>query len=231
MTILFCLLCICKNRGPKGLFTSWPMKLSHVGRRLSMVTLYGPTLMVRFLKYAFSKPLGPLPGVNQTWTKRSDHVSKSGWVDLLNICPKRVGLRISSCMTFSPFSSLITMEYVAKKKKTLLCHGPLTFATRKPPPSLPPQNSFYHDSGWCRLENRPFGDLKFYGHSYNFFLMQTEVFLGWVQQRITYFREARHNFMVHDVNNPLEWEKNPHFLLVVGYWKPSEPQRGSTTCK
>ena len=118
-----------------------------------------------------------------------------------------------------------------KKKKTLLCHGPLTFATRKPPPSLPPQNSFYHDSGWCRLENRPFGDLKFYGHSYNFFLMQTEVFLGWVQQRITYFREARHNFMVHDVNNPLEWEKNPHFLLVVGYWKPSEPQRGSTTCK
>jgi hypothetical protein len=36
-----------------------------------------------FLKNQFTKPLGPSLGVNQMWTKRSDHAPKSECADFL----------------------------------------------------------------------------------------------------------------------------------------------------
>ena len=37
-----------------------------------------------FLKHLFTKYVGPPLGVNQMWTKRNDHASKSEFVDFFN---------------------------------------------------------------------------------------------------------------------------------------------------
>ena len=42
-----------------------------------MVPLDGPTAMVQFLEYKFTKALSPSLGVHQTWTKRNDHAPES----------------------------------------------------------------------------------------------------------------------------------------------------------
>ena len=44
------------------------------------------------LKNQLRKPLGPLLGVNQMWTKRNDHAPKSGRADLFIMYPKRAML-------------------------------------------------------------------------------------------------------------------------------------------
>ena len=53
----------------------------------------------------------------------------------------------------------------------------------------------------CYDDSATFEDLKLHGHSYDLFLMYTKVVPGRVQQPITYFRGARDNFMIHDMNN------------------------------
>ena len=48
----------------------------------------------------------------------------------------------------------------------------------------------------------PTADLELHGHSDIFFLVQTEVVMGRIQQPITYFIGSWDDFMVHGVNNP-----------------------------
>ena len=58
------------------------MKSDHGRWPLSTVRLHGPTSMVWFpKKNLFTKPLGPSLGVNQMWTRRSDHAPKDECVD------------------------------------------------------------------------------------------------------------------------------------------------------
>jgi hypothetical protein len=44
-------------------------------------------------KNQFIKSLGPSLGVNQMWTKRSDHTPRSECVNLKNKCPKKAFLK------------------------------------------------------------------------------------------------------------------------------------------
>ena len=53
-----------------------------------------------FLKYQFSKLLGPSLGVNQMWTKRNDHAPKCEWADYFNICRKMVVLKKNQVRPF-----------------------------------------------------------------------------------------------------------------------------------
>ena len=82
--------------------------------------------------------MGPLLGLYQTWTKRSDHAPKSGCVFFFKYMSiKGQFWEFSSCLTFSPSSSFLPHNYeenLATKKKKMkiafLCHGTLTFAMR-----------------------------------------------------------------------------------------------------
>ena len=131
-------------------------------------------------KKAFFKPFGPWLSINQMWTKRSDHALESGCANsfLIYVQKGHFG-EVSSCLTFSPSSSLLSSYYenslaIFKKqwkfiKTSFLCHDPLIFATTKPLLPLPLQNPLDHDNVYCRPENKCFGDLKFHGHSFFFF--------------------------------------------------------------
>jgi hypothetical protein len=73
----------------KGRFTPWTTK-----RTMEDGVFPWSNFMVQlpwsdFLKYQFTKPLGPSLGVNQIWAKRNDHAPKSECVDSFKICPKR----------------------------------------------------------------------------------------------------------------------------------------------
>ena len=87
-----------ENKPFKGLFTPWTIKLSHVRGRFYMVSL----LWSNF-KNCILKAFGPHLGVNQIWTKKSDHASKSGCADFLNTCPKRAIFRIFLMFYILPF--------------------------------------------------------------------------------------------------------------------------------
>jgi hypothetical protein len=84
-----------------------------------------------------------------------------------SIFPKKTFFEFSSCLTFSPSSSIVTMEVFWQKienktkvkTKTFLCHGLLTFATREALLPLPLQNMLDHDFGQCRH----LGKVKFHG--------------------------------------------------------------------
>lgn len=94
------------------------------------------------------------------WTKRSDHAPKSVRVHFPNICPKRAILRffffVFDLLPFFVPSFHVTMKKFAtppnkknkrKEKKTLLWHGPLTYATREHLLPLPLQSPLDYDSG------------------------------------------------------------------------------------
>ena len=121
------------------------------------VIIHGNTSMIPFLENVFLKPLNPWLGVNQTWTKRSDHAPKSGCAVFFNICSKRVVLRIFFMFDLLCFlfpSLLVTMKNDWPKKNVnfffwmaFFCHGPLTFLVREPLLPLPLQNMSKHDNG------------------------------------------------------------------------------------
>jgi hypothetical protein len=46
--------------------------------------------MVQLHRKLGLRALGPSLGVNQMWTKKSDHAPKSEGADFFNTCPKRV---------------------------------------------------------------------------------------------------------------------------------------------
>ena len=73
----------------KGQFTLRTMKLDHGRWLLSMVRVNGPTSMVQLHKRLVLRALGPSLGVNQMWTKKSDHAPKSEGADFFNTCPKK----------------------------------------------------------------------------------------------------------------------------------------------
>jgi hypothetical protein len=107
-----------------------------------------------FQKDQFTKPLGPSLGVNQMWTKRSDHAPKSECVDIFNICPKKAILReeikFDHSLVFYCLHLLFPPKQIPPKKmiiSTFLCHGPLPFSIRAPLLLLPLQNSLDHVSG------------------------------------------------------------------------------------
>ena len=62
----------------------------------------------------------------------------------------------SFLLTTVMFASPPTEE---EEEETFLCHGLLTFAARKPLLPFALQNPLDCDSGYCRPENKPFGDL------------------------------------------------------------------------
>ena len=85
-----------------------------------------------------------------------------------------------------------------------ICSERTTFASTSAKP-------IRNDSGQCRLEIKLYWDLKFHGHYTFYFLDINQVVLGQVQRPITYFRGARDDFMVHDVNNPWDY-------LIMEFW-------------
>ena len=54
-----------------------------------MAFVNGLTSVVRLHKKLVLRALGPSLGVNQMWTKKSDHAPKSEGADFFNISPKR----------------------------------------------------------------------------------------------------------------------------------------------
>ena len=91
-------------------------------------------------------------------------------------CPKRAILDILFVLDLFPhpflcFPCLYDFFLLTFIEMEFLCQDPLTFAMREPLLPLPLQDPLHHDNGWCRVENRPCGDLKFHGHSYILSLM------------------------------------------------------------
>ena len=136
------------------MFKSWTMNLSYVKGHFSMVyitghTFHGPITKIIHLK----APLGTWLGVNQMWTKRSDHAPK---VDvLIYICPKRAVLEQFFMFDLLPFfpSFLVTMDTFGKNNnnnnnKTVI---PLSWSpdicNKRTSFALPLQNPLNHDSG------------------------------------------------------------------------------------
>ena len=62
----------------------------------------------------------------------------------------------------------------------------------------------HHKTHWTMSVDNvgPTADLELHDHSDIFFLVQTEVVMGRIQQPITYFIGSWNDFMVHGVNNP-----------------------------
>ena len=75
--------------------------LPYLGRVCTMDHEVGPWKMaffhgpISFKENQFTKPLSSSLGVNQMWTKRNDHVPKCECADFLDICPKKVFLKIN----------------------------------------------------------------------------------------------------------------------------------------
>ena len=121
--------------------------------------------LVKSLKDAkIFKSLGPSLGVNQMWTKRSDHAQKNDCVFSIQKKDAREGVWRTIfyfifsplCLPFPllpPFSPLICNNIMHQKKGfkyikwEYLCHDPLISAAREPLLPLSPQNSLNHDSG------------------------------------------------------------------------------------
>ena len=79
--------------GPKALkiypLEMWPWSFPMSKGLLSWSKFMVTITWSNSLKNIYLKPLGPWLGVNQTWTKGSDHALKSGCSNFCNICPQK----------------------------------------------------------------------------------------------------------------------------------------------
>ena len=109
-----------------------------------------------FFKYQFTKPLGPLLGVNRMWTKRNHHAPKNECAGFFTICPKSTFEKVKVWPFY--LSSMVFIFFLSPKKlHRKIYHNIISlprtialFSTWAPILLFPLQNPLDHVSAWCR---------------------------------------------------------------------------------